>query len=310
METKPKVIVITGPTATGKSHCGIRLAQELDGEIISGDSMCVFRRMNVATAKPTPEELALVPHHLIDILEPNEKYSVVDFQQQADALIRDCQARGKMPIIVGGTGLYIKALLEKYEFSSVDESAKLRRELEEFAEHNGNAALYQRLKELDPQAAAQLKINDRRRIIRSVETILGGDRVSVERAPESPYEAAVYGLIMPREILYQRINRRVDIMVEQGLFEETKALLEEGVEGDAQSMKSIGYRQVLRYFDGEWSRQECIDKIKQATRNFAKRQITWYKKMPYIHWFELTEPPCYEACIKEMMEDLHQKNFY
>lgn len=308
-EMKPKVIAIIGPTATGKSHCGIALAQKLDGEIISGDSMLVFRHMDIATAKPTAEELALVPHHLVDILEPDQKYSVVDFQQQADAWIRDCNARGKMPILVGGTGLYVKALLEHYDFSSVDESSALREKLNAFADREGNAALHAKLEKLDPAKANQLKINDRRRIIRAIETTLGGDRVSTEKAAESPYDAVVFGLQMPRASLYERINRRVDLMVEQGLFEETRKLLDMGVPLEAQSMKSIGYRQVVNYFRGEWTREEAIAKLKQATRNFAKRQITWYKKMPYIQWFTLEDPPDYAVCVAGMLQTLEEKQF-
>lgn len=306
---KPKVIAIIGPTATGKSHCGIALAQELGGEIISGDSMLVFRHMDIATAKPTAEELALVPHHLVDILEPDEKFSVVDFQQQADRLIRDCQARGKMPILVGGTGLYVKALLEGYDFSQVDESASLRRELDAFAQREGNEALHQKLEALDPAKAMELKINDRRRIIRAIETTLGGERVSAAKAAESPYDAVVFGLSMPRASLYERINRRVDQMVEQGLFEETRKLMAMGVPETAQSMKSIGYRQVLQYFHGKWTQEECIAKLKQATRNFAKRQITWYKKMPYIQWFQLEDPPEYQRCVADMLAALQAKDF-
>lgn len=306
---KPKVIAIIGPTATGKSHCGIALARKLDGEIISGDSMLVFRHMDIATAKPMGEELAQVPHHLVNILEPDEKYSVVDFQQQADAWIRDCNARGKMPILVGGTGLYVKALLEHYDFSSVDESSALREKLNAFADREGNAALHAKLEKMDPVKAKQLKINDRRRIIRAIETTLGGDRVSAEKAAESPYDAVVFGLQMPRASLYERINRRVDLMVEQGLFEETRKLLDMGVPLDAQSMKSIGYRQVVNYFRGEWTREESIAKLKQATRNFAKRQITWYKNMPYIQWFTLEDPPDYAACVAAMFQVLQEKQF-
>lgn len=307
---KPKVIVICGPTATGKTHCGIALAKALGGEIISGDSMLVFRHMDIATAKPTAEELAAVPHHLVDILEPGEKYSVVDFQQQAARLIQDIHSRGHMPIIVGGTGLYIKALLENYDFSSVDEQESLRQKLTDFADKNGNKALHDRLAALDNQAAAHLNINDRKRIIRAIETFLGGDSVSTKKAAESPYEAVVFGLTMPRPILYDRINRRVDGMVRDGLFEETKRLLTMGIPAEAQSLKSIGYRQVIQYFEGQLTREECIDKIKQATRNFAKRQVTWYKKMPYIHWFQLGEPPEYSACVQEMLTILHNNKFY
>lgn len=306
---KPKVLAIIGPTATGKSHCGIALARILDGEIISGDSMLVFRQMDIATAKPTAEELALVPHHLVDILEPGEKFSVVDFQQQAGQWIRDCNCRGKLPILVGGTGLYVKALLEGYDFSQVDESASLRRELAAYADREGNTALHRKLEALDPAKAIELKINDRRRIIRAIETTLGGERVSAAKAAESPYDAVVFGLSMPRASLYERINLRVDQMVEQGLFEETRKLMAMGVPETAQSMKSIGYRQVLQYFHGEWTRDECIAKLKQATRNFAKRQVTWYKKMPYIQWFQLENPPDYQRCVAEMLAALQKQNF-
>ena len=281
----------------------------IDGCRLSGAKIKVFRHMDIATAKPTAEELALVPHHLVDILEPDAKFSVVDFQQQADRLIREINSRGKIPILVGGTGLYVKALLEAYDFSHVDESAALRRQLEEFADREGNQALHDRLAALDPVKAGELKINDRRRIIRAIETIRGGESVSAAKAAESPYHAVVFGLTMPRDSLYERINRRVDLMVEQGLFAETRKLIAMGVPETAQSMKSIGYRQVLQYFHGEWTKEEAIAKLKQATRNFAKRQITWYKKMPYIQWFQLDDPPDYRKCVAAMLDSLAEKKF-
>lgn len=309
MNTKPKVAAIIGPTATGKTGLGIRLAKKWGGEIISGDSMLVFRRMDIATAKPTPEELAEVPHHLVDILEPSEKYSVVAFQEQADFWIRDCNRRGVLPILVGGTGLYCRALLEHYDFSTVNESKDLRKELISYAEENGNVALHKKLEKLNPKLAENLKVNDRKRIIRAIETTLGGDAAFARKAAESPYEAVVFGLTMERPVLYDRINRRVDLMVMQGLFAETKRLLQEGVPATCQSMKSIGYRQALQYFQGERTKEECINKIKQATRNFAKRQITWYKEMPYIRWLHLSDPVNEAAALKAMEEVLLQKRF-
>ena len=309
MNTKPKVVAIIGPTATGKTGLGIRLAKKWGGEIISGDSMLVFRRMDIATAKPTPEELAEVPHHLVDILEPAEKYSVVAFQEQADFWIRDCNRRGVLPILVGGTGLYCRALLEHYDFPTVDESEGLRKELISYAEENGNAALHKKLEKLNPTLAENLKVNDRKRIIRAIETTLGGDAAFTRKAAESPYEAVVFGLAMERPVLYDRINRRVDLMVQQGLFAETKRLLQEGIPANCQSMKSIGYRQALEYFQGHWTQEECIDKIKQATRNFAKRQITWYKKMPYIRWLHLSDPVNEAAALKAMEEVLLEERF-
>jgi tRNA dimethylallyltransferase len=306
MSRKPRVVVIAGPTATGKTACGILLASKRNGEIISGDSMLVFRGMDIATAKPSLAERQAVPHHLIDICDPSDKYTVVDFQQQAGSLIRDITARGHLPIVVGGTGLYLKALLENYHFSPVNESMERRCELTEFADRFGNEALHDKLEALDPLLSGRLKINDRRRIIRAIETIEGGSRVSQKRDGQSPFDAFVFGLTMERSLLYDRINRRVDLMVQKGLFEEARRFYEAGIPEDCQSMKSIGYRQAIQYFKGELSKETCIEKIKQATRNFAKRQFTWYRKMPYIHWLELPAQPDYEACADKMNQMLAQ----
>lgn len=304
---KPKVIVILGPTATGKSHCGIRLAQKLKTELISGDSMLVYRQMDIGTAKPSAKELALVPHHLVNILPPAAEFNVVDFKEQAEKLILELNAKGKIPIIVGGTGLYIKAVLENYVFSTVNESTELRTSLEALAESKGNEVLHAKLASLDHVAAARLHANDRRRVIRAIETALQGETVSQTREKEFPYDAVVFGLRMPREILYERINQRVDLMVAEGLFEETEALLKQGIPQETQSMKSIGYRQVLQYFNGELTREESIAKLKQATRNFAKRQFTWYRGMPYIRWFDLEAKPNYEKIAENMYDILVEK---
>ncbi len=304
---KPKVIVILGPTATGKSNCGIMLAQKLGGEIISGDSMLVYKHMDIATAKPTEKELKAVKHHMINILEPDAKFNVVDFKEQAGSLIKAINARGHIPIIVGGTGLYIKALLENYDFAVAQASVNLRADLENFAVKEGNTALHKKLRLLDAEAAKKLHSNDRRRVIRAIEVAMQGEEVSQSHAKESPYDAVVFGLHMTRELLYPRINNRVDKMVEAGIFEETKKLLAMEVPEDAQAMKSIGYRQILAYFHNEYDKDTCIDKIKQATRNFAKRQFTWYKNMPYIHWIEIGEPPTTEIYVEEMLRILEQK---
>jgi tRNA dimethylallyltransferase len=304
MKQRRKVLVIAGPTATGKTACGIRLARKLGGEIISGDSMLVFRGMDIATAKPSREEQEAVPHHLIDICDPADKFTVVDFQEQATRLIEEISQRRRLPIIVGGTGLYLKALLENYHFSSVNESASRREALSAYADTYGNEALHAKLAGLDPAAAERLKINDRRRIIRAIEAREGGDCVSQKKDVVSPFDAFVFGLSMERPVLYERINRRVDLMVEAGLFEEARRFYDAGVPEEAQSMKSIGYRQAIQYFKGELTREACIEKIKQATRNFAKRQITWYKKMPYIHWVMLDAQPDYEACAARMEQML------
>lgn len=300
---KPKVVVILGPTATGKSNCGIKLALRLKTEILSGDSMLVYKNMNVGTAKPSDKELALVPHHFVNILEPNDNFNVFDFKLIAEKLILDLNAQGKIPLIVGGTGLYIKALLENYDFASVDGKNDLRKELESYADEYGNEALHAKLAALDIEEAERLHFNDRRRIIRAIETVLHGEKVSQEREAEIVYDAVVFGLRMPREQLYERINLRVDAMVSEGLFEETKSLLDMGVPTTAQSMKSIGYKQVAQYYNGEFTRTEAIDKVKQYTRNFAKRQITWYNKMPYIKWFDLE---AYNGNYDQIVEEMYQ----
>ena len=304
---KQKIVVILGPTATGKSHCGIKLALKLKTEIISGDSMLVYKKMNIGTAKPCDDELALAPHHFVNILEPYEDFNVFDFKAKAEVLITEINARGKIPLLVGGTGLYIKALLENYNFASVNEKNELRRELEVFAEEQGNSALYSKLVALDSEAASRLHVNDRRRVIRAIETALEGEKVSQTHSNEVVYDAVVFGLRMPRAKLYERINARVDDMVSNGLFEETKKLLEAGIPSEAQSMKSIGYRQAVQYYKGEMSKEEAIDKIKQYTRNFAKRQVTWYNKMPYIQWFDLENDFDYDQITEDMFQILVKK---
>ena len=303
-----KVVVILGPTATGKSRTGILLAQKTGGEIISGDSMLVYRNMNIGTAKPTEAELALVPHHLVNILPPEAEFSVVDFKARAQQLITEINQRGRLPILVGGTGLYIKALLEDYAFSTVGENAGLRRELEQLAGREGEAALVQKLAALDPQQAAQVNPHDRRRLIRALETVLGGEQVSRQAAGQPVYQAAVFGLTLERSLLYARINQRVDAMLAAGLEQETRQLLQAGLSPTALSMRSIGYRQMAQYLAVELEHEEMAAKIKQATRNFAKRQFTWYKKMPYIHWFDVEKLPDQEQIV-EIMCQLLVKNY-
>ena len=303
-----KLVVILGPTATGKSRTGILLAQKTGGEIISGDSMLVYRNMNIGTAKPTEAELALVPHHLVNILPPEAEFSVVDFKARAQQLITEINQRGRLPILVGGTGLYIKALLEDYAFSTVGENAGLRRELEQLADREGEAALVQKLAALDPQQAAQVNPHDRRRLIRALETVLGGEQVSRQAAGKPVYQAAVFGLTLERSLLYARINQRVDAMLAAGLEQETRQLLQAGLSPTALSMRSIGYRQMAQYLAGELEYEEMAAKIKQATRNFAKRQFTWYKKMSYIHWFDVEKLPDQEQIV-EIMCQLLVKNY-
>ena len=301
---KEKLVVILGPTATGKSRCGIELAKRFRGEIISGDSMLVYRQMNIGTAKPSEEELQSVPHHLVNILNPDSSYSVADFQQQAAETISGITERGNLPILVGGTGLYIKALLEDYQFSEVEEKPELRQQLEAFASEQGTGKLFEWLKREDPAAALRLHPNDVRRVVRALETVLSGDKVSQEKKSELKYDAVVFGLFMDRDFLYERINHRVDRMLEEGLEEEVRSLLKAGVPVDCLSMKSLGYRQMAEYLTGQCDFSTAVENIKKGTRHFAKRQITWYKKMPYIHWFTVDRNLDYEKIVTDMADTL------
>ena len=301
---KEKLVVILGPTATGKSRCGIELAKRFRGEIISGDSMLVYRQMNIGTAKPSEEELHSVPHHLVNILRPDASYSVADFQQQAAETISRITDRGNLPILVGGTGLYIKALLEDYQFSEVEEKPELRQKLETFAFEQGNDKLFDWLKREDPAAAQRLHPNDVRRVVRALEPVLSGDKVSQKKQSELKYDAVVFGLFMDRDFLYERINRRVDQMLEEGLEEEVRSLLKAGVPVECLSMKSLGYRQMAEYLTGQCDFSTAVENIKKGTRHFAKRQITWYKKMPYIHWFTVDRTLNYEKIVTDMADTL------
>jgi tRNA dimethylallyltransferase len=301
---KPRLLVILGATATGKSHCAIEVAKRFNGEIISGDSMLVYRDMNIGTAKPTAVELASVPHHLVDILPPDASFSVVDFVTRAKELIKEIDARGHLPIIAGGTGLYIKALLEDYAFNSVEEDGELREQLLREAEEQGAEALHERLAELDVAAAARIHPNNVRRVVRALEAALQGEAINQHGAEECLYDAVVIGLQMERAALYERINRRVELMLAAGLEDEVRGLLARGVSPACQSMQSIGYRQLVWYLQGDMPYDEAVAKLKQATRNFAKRQQTWYRKMPYIHWLELEPETDYRRIVEIICEIL------
>lgn len=304
---KEKVVVILGPTATGKSHCAVELAKKLQGEIISGDSMLVYRGMDIGTAKPSAAELSEVPHHLVDILPPDAEFNVVDFKTQAEKLITEITARGKVPIIAGGTGLYIKALLEDYSFNRADKVDTLREELDAFLQENGKEALYEKLLKLDSEAANNIHMNNTRRVIRAIESAMQGETVACTHAPAERYDAIVFGLNMLREDLYNRIEKRVDIMLQQGLEEEVRSLLQQGVPTSCQSMQSIGYRQMVWYLQGDMDYAAAVDKLKQATRNFAKRQLTWFRKMPYIKWLELSAEPDYASAVEAMYSEIKKQ---
>ena len=289
-ELKPLVILV-GPTAVGKTAASIGLAKALNGEIISGDSMQIFKGLDIGTAKITKEEMQGVPHHLIDIKEPWETFSVAEFKRLADEAIADIHDRGKMPIIVGGTGFYINSVLYEYHFGEADTDEAYRAELEQYAEAHGNEALWNILQEKDPDSAAKLHSNDTKRVIRALEVlhvtgIPASERQSTVDKQTMRYNAVYIALNMPREVLYDRINRRVDIMIQDGLEAEVRTALANGVAQDALSMTSIGYRQMIEYFNEEISFDRAVELIKRDTRHFAKRQLTWFRHDPNIQWVD------------------------
>lgn len=287
-----RLIVILGPTATGKSELAFRLAQELRSEIVSGDSMYVYRGMNIGTAKPSLEERRRIPHHLIDIKNPDESFSVADFQHLACETIEEVNHRKNIPILIGGTGLYIQSLLEGYRFNPASAVTLTRKRLQEEIElEDGKAKLYKRLSDCDPITAARLHPNDSRRIIRALELLEDNQTApSCDKQSSSPhllFDCIVYGLSMDRQILYQRIDSRVDAMMSAGLLDEVDQLIALGFSENSSSFQAIGYKELVAFRNGQISLDMAIQQIKQSSRRFAKRQLTWFRRMPYIRWLEV-----------------------
>lgn len=286
----PKILCVVGPTASGKTAYSIELAKGNNGEIVSCDSMQIYKYMNIGTAKATAEERAEVPHHMIDFVDPNRDYSVADFVTDARACIAEILSRGKMPVLCGGTGLYIDSVLKSVEFSPQKRDDKLRDELWKKAEQDGAESVYEILKELDPIEADKVHYNNVKRVIRAIEickttgmTKTEADKLSIGKPMYNP---TIYGLNMPREKLYERIDRRVDIMVEQGLVGEVRQLLNMGIRRDSTAMQAIGYKELVRYIDGLCDFETAIEDIKRESRRYAKRQLTWFRRNPDIIWTE------------------------
>ena len=289
-----RLLAIVGPTAAGKSEVGMGLAEALDGEIVSADSMQVYRGMDIGTAKPTAEERARVPHHLIDILDPDEAFSVADYQARADAALAAIWQRGRQPILVGGSGLYIRAVLEEMDFSLVPPDPEFRRRLLEEARSKGTRALHEWLGEVDPAAAARIHPNDQKRIIRALEVAesswgVGSDSGKVDRERTPRYNSTQFGLTLEREELYRRIEARADRMIAGGLVEEVRGLLERGLDEDLVSIKGLGYAQIAPHVRGQIPLEEAVSRLKRDTRRFAKRQMTWFRADPRIEWIDVGE---------------------
>lgn len=289
MDSKP-LIILAGPTAVGKTSLSIRLAKETGGEIISADSMQVYRHMDIGSAKITKEEMEGVPHYLVNVLEPEEEFNVVRFQQMAKEAAERIWEKGKIPLVVGGTGFYIQALLYDIDFTENDGDESYRRQLEQKAsDEEGASELYEMLKTVDPKAAQEIHPRNIKRIIRALEFYhQTGKKISehneTQRQRESPYNYAYFVLTDERSRLYERIDRRVDLMMEQGLLDEVRYLKERGVRKDSTAMQGLGYKELYAYLEGEYPLDEAVRIIKRDTRHFAKRQLTWFKRERDVIW--------------------------
>lgn len=289
---KPLIVAIVGPTAVGKTELGLELAEYFHGEIISGDSMQVYRGMDVGTAKATEDERKRVPHHLLDIREPDDPFSVAEFKKEATAAIQMIHRKNKIPIIVGGTGLYVNSILYDYQFKNVPEDPEFRLSLEAFAEERGNQALHQRLQEISPEKAQEIHPNNIRRVIRQLEIHHVFGKIPEtgldESNLESPYTPIVFGLTMDRERLYERINQRVDDMFHNGLVDEVMDLVDRGYE-NCSAMNAIGYKELIPFIKEKTTLESAANELKQNSRRFAKRQFTWFRNKMDVTWFDLSE---------------------
>ena len=304
--TKQPLIILSGPTAVGKTALSIELAKRVNGAIISADSMQVYKHMDIGSAKIMPEEMDGVKHYLIDELEPSEEFNIVVFQQKAKAALAEIYANGQIPIVAGGTGFYIQALLYDIDFDNQDCNEEFRAELEQIAKEQGNEVLHARLREIDPVSAEKIHANNVKRVIRALEFYhLTGKPISehneAEQQKESPYNFAYFVLTDDRENLYKRIDMRVDIMLENGLVEEVKKLKEMGYHRDMVSMQGLGYKEILDYLDGKCTLDEALYVLKRETRHFAKRQLTWFRREREVIWLDKKE---YDYDEKAILEDM------
>ncbi len=287
-----KIIAVAGPTASGKTEYAIRIAQAVNGEIVSCDSMQLYKFMDIGSAKPTAEEQAQVRHWLVDEIDPREEFSVARYRDMAKGYIEDIFSRGKVPVVAGGTGLYLNSLLYDMDFSDADKDMELRQTLMDEAELFGPEYIHKKLEQLDPVKASKIHPNNVKKVIRALEGASKGNGIgefSDLKERTKDYGTLLIGITRDREELYDRINRRVDIMVEQGIFKEVEKLLEMGLQEEDISMKGIGYKEIIAFFDGIYTREEAIDKIKQNTRHLAKRQLTWFRRYEDMNWVNITE---------------------
>lgn len=300
------LIVLTGPTAVGKTSLSIALAKAVGGEIISADSMQVYKYMNIGTAKITEEEKCGIPHFLIDELEPDEEFNVTIFKNKVMGYIKDIKSRGKVPIIVGGTGFYIQSVIYDINFNEYGDDSNVRKKYEAMAETIGKSKLHKKLALVDREYADSVSENNVKKVVRALAFFeMTGEKLSEhnkrERERSSPFDFAYFVLTMDRKKLYERIDKRVDLMFDMGLVEEVKALMAKGYDKSLVSMQGIGYKEVIDYLNGKTSLEECIDIIKRDTRHFAKRQLTWFKREKVVTYIDKDEFVSEDKCLKEML---------
>jgi tRNA dimethylallyltransferase len=288
-EAKSPLLVVGGPTASGKTRLSVKLAEEFNGEIISADSMQVYRKLNIGTDKIDAATRKRVKHHLIDIRDPNERFTMADFKREAQRAITDISNRGKVPILCGGTGLYLSAVVENYQLQGVASNPEIRKMLQKLYEEEGAAHLYNMLLERDPKTAAKIHPNNVRFVARSLEVVMQTNKPIEARKGKRLYDIFKIGINWDREILYERINNRVDEMIEEGLLNEIKSLMTEGYSESCQAMQGLGYKEYFPLLKGEKTLEECLSVHKQRTRNFAKRQLTWFRKEEDLYWIEPEE---------------------
>ncbi|EJO5348813.1 tRNA (adenosine(37)-N6)-dimethylallyltransferase MiaA [Clostridium botulinum] len=308
------LLIIAGPTAVGKTDISIKLAQKLNGEIISADSMQIYKYMDIGSAKINKEEMKGIPHYLIDVVEPHQEFNVASFKTLAEKSIKDIISRGKLPIIAGGTGLYINSLIYNYDFTDADRDEEYREYLTKLAEDKGKEYVHNLLKDIDKESYEKLYPNDLKRVVRALEVFkITGKSISEytkeneKKLYDIPYNINYFVLNMDREVLYERINKRVDIMIDKGLIKEVNNLKSMGYTPDMQSMKGIGYKEILFYLNGDISLDEAIYLIKKGSRNYAKRQLTWFRKDKRSIWIDKDKYRCEDEIVDEIIKIVKYK---
>ncbi len=305
-----QVIVIAGPTASGKTGLSVEVAKQLHTEIVSADSMQIYRGMNVGTAKVTEDEMCGIPHHMIDIVSPMENYNVSRYVEDAKPIVEGILSKGKIPIIAGGTGLYINSLVYGYDLAPIPGDEKVRAEITALYEEKGGEYLLEELRQIDPKTAERLHPNNARRLIRALEvyrisgTTISDQEERTRNAPK-PYDVKFFVLDTDRDKLYERINLRVDVMLQNGLVEEVKMLLESGIPKTNTSMQAIGYKEIVEYLDGYLTLEEAVEKLKMESRRYAKRQLTWFRRNEGAHWLEATLPK--EELARQILDTIEKR---